>query len=242
MWLLRHQNCFSDGNEKESIITDNSVNKDPFPEVWRSGKGHNHSSALHSLFQWDESRAPHLLQLLRQGRRRPQEDESQHCPMQGRCQVTSDGAWVPPVPLCSPVCSEPAQSKGEHRREFLPHGWENLCWKVFLEVSPSSLYMQRLCLITASIKWQIYCLADYSPSQLHDWESSLQSPALKPWLRLRSIISFTHTNFQTTQGLARRGISIWCIVGRVGVYLHLFSCHETSRIEHRGQGFNDACF
>lgn len=77
MQLIRHQNCFSDGNEKESIITDNSVNKDPFPEVWKSGKGCNHSSALHPpLFQRDESRAPHLLQLLRQSRKRHQEDES----------------------------------------------------------------------------------------------------------------------------------------------------------------------
>lgn len=46
MWLIRRQNCFSDGNEKESIITDKSINKDSFLEVWRSGKGWNHSSTL----------------------------------------------------------------------------------------------------------------------------------------------------------------------------------------------------
>lgn len=79
-----------------------------------------------------------------------------------------------PQSLCAhqSAQSQP-QSKGKYRREFLPHWWKNLCWKVFSEVSPSSLYMQVLCLITASIRWQIYCLAGNSPLLLHHWESSL---------------------------------------------------------------------
>lgn len=120
------------------------------------------------FFRWDESRAARLLWLLRWSRKGDQEDGPQHHPMPGWCQVTSDRVWAPPVPLCSPVCSEPGsiQTGAQERAPTLWVG-KRFFWKVFSEASSSSLYMQVLCLIIASISWQIYCLTANSPSLLY---------------------------------------------------------------------------
>lgn len=113
-----------------------------------------------------------------------------------------------PQSLCAHQSAQSqAQSKGKHRRQFLPHGWENLCWKEFSEVSPSSLYMQVLCLTISSIRWQIHCLADNSPLLLHHWESPL-CKAL-PWNQHSFITSqkrhFLHTQqFPDYSGLSKK--------------------------------------
>lgn len=90
-------------------------------------------------------------------------------PCQGGAKLPVMVPGLPPSLSAPWAAQRQAHSEGEHRRELLPCGWGSLFWKVFLEASSGSPYTQVLCLIIASISWQIYCLTANSPSLLHHW-------------------------------------------------------------------------
>lgn len=115
-------------------------------------------STFFFFFQWDESRAAHSLRLLRWSRKGDQEDGPQHHPMPGWCQVTSNGAWAPPVPLGSPVCSEPGSIQ-TGAQERAPALWVGKC---FLEGIFRSLFQQPLH-AGAVLNYSLHQLANLLP-------------------------------------------------------------------------------
>lgn len=132
MRLLKHLNCFGNGNRNEFIMSDNNTNQDPLPEVWRSGKGHNCSHALQLLLS-SRMKAELLIRNVktsRNGDRGAQPLSAAHTLAVPCQQRWGEGSAVSGAELN-------LKHRAAESSQLLPGGWRSLFWKMFFSEATS---------------------------------------------------------------------------------------------------------